>query len=362
MGLKVFVTQHGRGRSLQTTKRRTSEARCQIALPIMSRRTSKLEIQVPHGVGILLLIVALSLSRRCAYASDFEPYQLNGGLVAAVAGRDFTVIATDTRMMGPGGYELLERNHVASRLWTTASVEPDQTSPTETSLEKITASDGSIQLPPHESMSEPSLVERRAFLQRPPVWIGSAGCSADCEVLKRLVRSDLRAAKYFGECGGSSPSHVATLLSQILYSRRGFPYYSFCVVAGLDHSGEKTDAQVFVYDAIGSYERVAVASAGTGRELLQPILDRQFRTKTSDDNSEENANGDRGDGLFAQVGPSRSLQVSASADEAVSILIDAYRSVSEREIGVGDKIVLCVLQKTKAGCECRSLVSPLKKH
>ncbi len=71
---------------------------------------------------------------------------------------------------------------------------------------------------------------------------------------------------------------VANLLQQILYGLRSFPYYAFCVVAGLDRrrrGGEKEGA-VYVYDAIGSYERVAVCCAGTGRELLQPILDRSF--------------------------------------------------------------------------------------
>jgi 20S proteasome subunit beta 6 len=238
---------------------------------------------------VLLLLILFSSTAH----GSFEPYQLNGGLVAAVAGKDFVVIATDTRLTS--GYNILQRDHISSRLW---GVETEST-------------------------------------KTPPVYIASAGCNADCEALKRTVRSDLRRANYFGECANPvKPSQVATLLGQILYSRRGFPFYSFCVLAGLDENG---CGQVYGYDAIGSYEQLQAVASGTGKELLQPILDR----------------------LYSNT----STQVAGTSQEVVETLVDAYRAVSEREIGVGDSIVCYVVQRTaNEQFERQVLKFPLKKH
>jgi 20S proteasome subunit beta 6 len=239
----------------------------------------------------------------------------------------------------------------------------------------LTGADGSIRLPnndndPDPTTSRPSTV-RNYCCKQTPVWIASAGCNADCEELKRQVRSDLRAARYFETTTTMSmmpfiSSHsVATLLSQILYQRRGFPYYSFCVVAG-------GDAKVFVYDAIGSYEQVAVATAGTGRELLQPILDRNFISSslqaaadTFEESSavEAESSSSSSSSLRLQQQRRHVTQVSCSRQEAVEILREAYEAVSEREIGVGDQLVMVVAQQQPDGrYECQVLTFPLKKH
>ena len=260
-------------------------------------------------------------------AQKFEPYTLNGGLVSAIAGRNFCIAACDTRMIGEGGYILESRNHFSNRLW---SVDDDtmmadiedilRSSPDSPEVREIDVQDTSI--------------------PRSPIFIGSSGCSTDCCQLQRTVRADFRAASYFGQISRSSPDQVANMLSQTLYERRGFPYYAFCVVSGLDVGEDGgCSGKAYVYDAIGSYESVAVAAAGTGRELLQPILDRMFEAKS--DNK----------------------QVDGTANEAVETLCKAYRSVSEREIGVGDKLVLHVSEMEPSGnVRRRLLVVPLKQH
>jgi hypothetical protein len=196
-----------------------------------------------------------------------------------------------------------------------------------------------------------------------------------------------------------------------LYGRRGFPFYSFCVLAGLSSSSSscnkgsggssksKSRGCVYAYDAIGSFEQVAVASAGTGRSLLQPILDGAFAshritTRTnhhrvaaaaatpnqatvsprsnavgvihhySSDRDSDDAVSDHVvlkdqdmDLLQPQQQREQQVQeadeqqedgllvVDCSADEACRILLQAYRAVSEREIGVGDYVVLYCLQR-----------------
>jgi 20S proteasome subunit beta 6 len=318
---------------------------------------------------LLLLLDPSLVPPARGQESSFDPYELNGGLVAAVAGKDFAIIASDTRMIGGGGYLLQSRSHLRNRLW---SVEDDgwmsdvedylRTGPDNARPGQEEGDDG-----PDDQYGQPrSYRTQRQFRRRPPVMIGSAGCSTDCCQLQRTVRADYRAASYFGQVStrASRPDQVATMLSQTLYNRRGFPYYAFCVVCGMDvpaddgRSYRGGGGKVYVYDAIGSYEQVAVAAAGTGRELMQPILDR----------------------LFAEAGPARPSGrpspehqplhqrprhvVEGTADEAVETLCHAYRSVSEREIGVGDSLVLHIseIDPSDGDVTCRVLVVPLKQH
>jgi 20S proteasome subunit beta 6 len=347
---------------------------------------------------ILLVVIVAAVSVQTGNASDFEPYQMNGGLVAAVAGRDWTVLATDTRLTGEG-YNILHRNHLSSRLWVATEtpesstvsswISPDGSVSLEaTTTATATTNENDDTTTEHDKADDDNNVDVSVvstnLLTQAPTLIASAGCQTDCEMLKRLVRADLRTARYFSE-GGIGPDQVATLLSQMLYSRRGFPFYSFCVVAGLascnDENGNDNDneqqkseytagGQVFVYDAVGSYEQVAVATSGTGRELLQPILDRQFRTLlsspavTNNDMERDDRSAAKNGLVFRPVpGSVPSTQVDCSKEQAVSILADAYRSVSEREIGVGDQVVFCVLQRKPDGkVESQIIRYPLKKH
>lgn len=67
-----------------------------------------------------LIPLACFLFYSCLTATaEFDPYQMNGGLVSAVAGKDFVVLATDTRLSQE--YTILGRRHVSSRLWTPAN-------------------------------------------------------------------------------------------------------------------------------------------------------------------------------------------------------------------------------------------------
>lgn len=312
-------------------------------------------------------------------AAQFEPYTLNGGLVCAVAGRDFVVVATDTRLIANAGdYRILERCHVRSRLWAATG---SSSSTTHVSVsETLVAPDGSLAVDLANELVSASRTETASTVPKaeeeeeevdekyslrllrqsvdsvpPPVWIGSAGCQADCEQLKRLVRADVRAASYFGELTEPStpPDAIAILLSHVLYSRRNFPFYSFCVVAGLSNDGGNGGGgvgQVYGYDAIGSYEQMAVACVGTGMDLMQPILDRKFQAvqRVNDVPSSSSSS----EKVLWTPRTVHNIPVPRvdceTPEEAVQILLAAYRSVSEREIQVGDNVVFYTVQRMLA--------------
>ena len=240
-----------------------------------------------------------------------------------------------------------------------------------------------------EPEPEPAVTRRRIADPFGLTLVGSAGCASDCEQLKRTVRAEVAArggwarphAAAAAQPAQPAPtpaaSTVATLLLHALYSRRPFPYYAFCVLAGLDAA---TGAgRVHVYDAIGSGERVAVACAGApGREMLQPVLDRLFaapspqrgggdgdvRRRLVRDGTALGAAGQRA-GSSLPLRPPVGTHVACGADEAVMLLVKAYRSVSEREIGTGDDLVVCVLRSGAGsgdGASVEVMRFPLKKH
>lgn len=115
---------------------------------------------------------------------------------------------------------------------------------------------------------------------------------------------------------------MAQLLSNTLYYKRFFPYYTFNICAGLDSEGELAQSlpqisdsspgsralvpattsrscppvvegalmharhsfglaagkgAVFTYDAIGSYERTGYSCQGSGQALIMPVLDNQLK-------------------------------------------------------------------------------------
>lgn len=71
-----------------------------------------------------------------------------------------------------------------------------------------------------------------------------------------------------------STAAVAQMLSIMLYQKRFFPFYSWCILGGLDEEGK---GAVYTYDPVGSYERESCRCAGSASSLIQPFLDNQVR-------------------------------------------------------------------------------------
>ncbi|CAB4028467.1 proteasome subunit beta type-1 [Paramuricea clavata] len=155
----------------------------------------------------------------------FNPYSFNGGTVLAIAGDDFAVIASDTRLSQ--GFSIHSR----------------------TSPKNYKLTDDTV--------------------------LGCAGFHGDCLTLTKHINARLQ--MYYHEHGKrmSCPA-IAQMLSTMLYSRRFFPFYTYNIIAGVDAEGKGC---VFSFDPVGSYEREIYRAAGSASSLLQPLLDNQIGYK-----------------------------------------------------------------------------------
>ncbi len=312
-------------------------------------------------LAISIALITMS-NQHVAKANKFEPYTLNGGLVSAISGPDYVIIASDSRL-SDGGYNILARDYIGSRIWAATDTSGG-----------LVEKDGSVRITAKEvfitdtAVSGKSCRIRKQFFesQNCPTFVASAGCAGDCEALKRKIRSEIISHQNwnYGENTLTSTG-VANLLGQTLYSRRGFPFYSFCICAGLQKNG---NGLVHIYDAIGSHERVAVACAGNAKEMLQPVLDRMFLTASS-----TQAHDLRKDGKSVLAANQRTglklrppVETFVSCDEkrALTMLVRGYRAVAEREISIGDNLVVTILKRHNLGKSISMEVMrfPLKKH
>ena len=180
---------------------------------------------------LFLQTAVVTSSSSSSSSSSFDPYLLDGGLVTAVAGRDYALVASDTRLTD-GGYGIRSRDHIGGRIWP-AHASSSSSSTTTMTFDLGDDDDAARRErrlpppPPHpriesESESDSPRMRRDArpleLSSRPPppglqllgasamptpVLVGSAGCSADCESLRRRVRLELDAL-HSSSSGGSS--------------------------------------------------------------------------------------------------------------------------------------------------------------
>ncbi|KAK9839406.1 hypothetical protein WJX81_000429 [Elliptochloris bilobata] len=216
---------------------------------------------------------------------SWSPYDNNGGTCVAVAGQDYCVVAASTRMST--GFSILKR-------------------------------DSSL------------------FLQlSDQLVIVTAGFQADSRTLHKTLQT--RYVQYqFAHRRPMSVGAMAQLLGNTLYYKRFFPYYTFNLCAGLDAEGK---GAVYTYDAVGSHERVGFSCQGSGKDLIQPVLDNQLKAASP------------------LVLPPEEWMTSLPLAEAVDLVKDAFVSAGERDIYTGDAVEILII--TKEGT--RKEVIPLKK-
>lgn len=120
------------------------------------------------------------------FGRRFEPYENNGGTVVAASGKDYTVVASDTRL--GSGYSIPSRN------------------------------------------------VSRVIKLTDKVVLASSGMQSDIAVLHKVLKIRLTQYKH-AHRKEMSLEAVAQMLSTILYHRRFQPYYTFNVLGGLDENG-----------------------------------------------------------------------------------------------------------------------------
>ncbi|NXG98331.1 PSB1 protein, partial [Loxia leucoptera] len=151
----------------------------------------------------------------------FSPYTFNGGTVLAIAGEDFCIVASDTRLSE--GYSIHSRDS-----------------------------------PKCYKLTEQTV-------------IGCTGFHGDCLTLTKIIEARLKMYKHSNNKTMTTGA-IAAMLSTILYSRRFFPYYVYNIIGGLDE-------EVYSFDPVGSYERDTFKAGGSASAMLQPLLDNQIGFK-----------------------------------------------------------------------------------
>jgi 20S proteasome subunit beta 6 len=149
--------------------------------------------------------------------------------------------------------------------------------------------------------------------------IATSGMLADQLTLHKTLKARMVFYKQQHRKEMTTPS-VAQMLSNTLYYKRFFPYYTFNIIAGLDEEGK---GAVYGYDAVGSYQRVPVVCQGTGHELIQPVVDNQIDRKHQ-----------AGKGLWE-----------ISEEDAISLVQDSFTSAGERDIYTGDSVDIAIINK-----------------
>nr|QBH72815.1 proteasome subunit beta type [Orthoderella ornata] len=171
------------------------------------------------------MLVVNALDHGRPQMASFNPYADNGGSVVAIAGEDYVVLASDTRLSN--GFSIYTRE-------------------------------------------QPKL-----FHLSDTTVLGCTGCWCDTLTLARVLECRMLLYRHEHHKPMSTPA-VAQMLSTMLYYKRFFPYYISNILAGLDEEGKGC---VFSYDPIGHCERSMFRAGGSAGALLQPLLDNQIGFK-----------------------------------------------------------------------------------
>mmetsp|Transcript_60146 Transcript_60146/g.191075 ORF Transcript_60146/g.191075 Transcript_60146/m.191075 type:complete len:240 (+) Transcript_60146:152-871(+) len=206
--------------------------------------------------------------------ASWSPYDNNGGTCLAVAGDDYCIVAADTRMST--GFSILSRN------------------------------------------------ESKLMQMSDTCVLASAGFLADAKTLQKRLHARHVIYQHNQNKPMSCPA-MAQLLSNTLYMKRFFPFYTFNICAGLDSEGKGC---VYGYDAIGSYERSGYMCQGSGQSLMMPVLDNQLNSPSP------------------LLQPPQEDKNKLSEEQALDLVKDCFATAGERDIYTGDKVEIIIMNKS----------------
>eukprot|EP00158_Paraphelidium_tribonemae_P000880 Partr_v1_DN23591_c0_g2_i1_m14444 putative The proteasome is a multicatalytic proteinase complex which is characterized by its ability to cleave peptides with Arg, Phe, Tyr, Leu, and Glu adjacent to the leaving group at neutral or slightly basic pH. The proteasome has an ATP-dependent proteolytic activity (By similarity) len=155
----------------------------------------------------------------------FSPFTDNGGTTLAIAGKDYCLIAGDTRQSQ--GYEINSRYQ------------------------------------PHVF----AMTDRAVF--------SGSGMYADIVEMRKQISAKMELYRHAHK-QDMSVAAMAQMCQCMLYGKRFFPYYVFTILGGLDENGV---GAVYSFDPVGSYERESCRAGGSAASLIQPFLDNQIKKK-----------------------------------------------------------------------------------
>jgi len=99
-----------------------------------------------------------------------------------------------------------------------------------------------------------------------------AGMVSDAQQLINILKAEISLYKLETN-EEMKVSAVAHLLSQIMYSRRLYPYYTQIIIGGIDSEG----CHLFSFDPTGSCIKEKYVSTGSGSPFVYGILEKDFK-------------------------------------------------------------------------------------
>ena len=200
---------------------------------------------------------------------QWNPYNNNGGTAIGITGTDFVMVGTDTRLSA--NYSIDCR---------------------------------------HKS---------RVFPMTKKAMIVATGFDADIDAFITRMRNILinYQQEHFKELSTESLAHS---VSNILYSKRFFPYEVNILVAGIGQNGQ---GLLYGYDPVGCIESLHYDTNGTGSPMAIPILDAAFGSTHHNTRPFNHPN----------------------LDTARDIIRDTMASVAERDIYTGDFLQIAIMTK-----------------
>ena len=256
---------------------------------------------------------------------QFNPYSDNGGTLLGIAGEDFAILASDTRQ----SVDYSINTRLSHKI---KAISPPLTAEFKAQNPKMIRTKNSILFGTNGFSADGDALTRQ--FEENWKWYVHDQNSA-IETGFEFLNSNENEEK---QESAMSMQSAARNVQHLLYGKRFFPYYVHTIICGLDEEGKGC---LYSFDPVGSYEREQCRVGGAGASLIMPFLDNQVNFKNQyipGTNSTERRKVDY-----------------LSLDECLKLVKDAFTSVTERHITVGDGLEIFIIDKNGVRCEYHDL-------